>query len=182
VPPPFTPRPPPSALRGSNLDAQRDWGHARDYVAAMWSMLQAATPEDYVIATGETRSVRVFCEAAFAAGGFGPLRWEGAGVDEVGIAVRSGATVVRVSERYHRPAEVELLIGDPSKAVAALGFNPRATSFQARPAHAHTPLRHCCTAAHRHAALTATPLRSCHVMPRHAPIRRRWWRRWCMRT
>ena len=97
----------------SNLDAQRDWGHARDYVEAMWAMLQQATPDDFVIATGETRSVRAFCEAAFGAAGMGPLRWEGAGVDEVGLTP-AGAIVVRVSERYYRPAEVELLIGAPS--------------------------------------------------------------------
>jgi GDPmannose 4,6-dehydratase len=101
-----------------NLDAQRDWGHARDYVTAMWAMLQNDAPEDFVIATGETRSVRVFCEAAFAAGGFGPLRWEGAGVEETGVAVRTGATVVRVSERYHRPAEVDLLIGAHARVLA----------------------------------------------------------------
>lgn len=85
----------------------------------MWSMLQVDTPQDFVIATGETRSVRVFCEAAFAAGGFGTLRWEGAGLDEVGIAESTGAVVVRVLERYYRPAEVDLLIGAPVQARAA---------------------------------------------------------------
>lgn len=114
-----------------NLDARRDWGHARDYVQAMWAMLQTETPSDYVVATGETRTVRCFCDAAFAAAGLGPLTWRGAGIDEVGVSQRTGAVLVRVSERYHRPAEVELLIGDPSKAVAQLGFNPRATSFEA---------------------------------------------------
>ena len=113
-----------------NLDARRDWGHARDYVAAMWAMLQADAPRDYVIATGETRTVRSFCDAAFAAAGLGALRWSGAGTDEVGVSVRTGAVLVRVSERYYRPAEVELLIGDPSKAVRDLGFDPRATSFE----------------------------------------------------
>ena len=113
-----------------NLDARRDWGHARDYVTAMWAMLQAEEASDYVIATGETRTVRCFCEAAFAAAGLGQLLWRGTGTDEVGLSARTGAVLVRVSERYYRPAEVELLIGDPSKAVRELGFDPRATSFE----------------------------------------------------
>ena len=113
-----------------NLDARRDWGHARDYVTAMWAMLQADVAADYVIATGETRTVRCFCEAAFAAAGLGALLWRGAGAAEVGVSARTGAVLVRVSERYYRPAEVELLIGDPSKAVRELGFDPRATSFE----------------------------------------------------
>jgi len=112
-----------------NLEAQRDWGHARDYVQAMHAMLQQPVADDYVIATGETRSVRTFCEAAFAAGGLGPLRWEGAGLEEVGISAPTGQVVVRVSERYTRPAEVELLVGNPAKAVAVLGFVPQATPF-----------------------------------------------------
>jgi GDPmannose 4,6-dehydratase len=77
-------------------------------------MLQADTPDDYVVATGETRSVRAFCEAAFAAGGLGPITWRGAGVDEEGVCDTTGAVLIRVSERYYRPAEVELLIGAPS--------------------------------------------------------------------
>ena len=113
-----------------NLDARRDWGHARDYVHAMWAMLQAESAADYVIATGETRTVRCFCEAAFAAAGLGQLLWRGAGAAEVGVSARTGAVLVRVSERYYRPAEVELLIGDPAKAVRELGFDPRATSFE----------------------------------------------------
>ncbi len=79
----------------------------------MWAMLQTESPDDFVVATGETRSVRAFCDAAFAAGGLGPLRWEGAGAAELGVSVPTGAVVVRVSERYYRPAEVELLIGKP---------------------------------------------------------------------
>jgi len=96
-----------------NLDARRDWGHARDYVTAMHAMLQVDTPQDFVIATGETRTVRSFCEAAFSAAGMGAIVWCGAGAQEVGVSQRNGAVLVRVAERYYRPAEVELLIGAP---------------------------------------------------------------------
>ena len=113
-----------------NLDTTRDWGHARDYVVAMHAMLQLPTPEDFVVATGETRSVRSFCEAAFAAGGLGKLSWAGTGLDEVGV-LPDGRCVVRLSGEFTRPSEVDALIGDPSKAIKVLGFNPRATSFEA---------------------------------------------------
>ena len=110
-----------------NMDAQRDWGHTRDYVEGMYLMLQQDEPEDYVLATGHTNSVRAFVELAFAAAGM-PLTFEGEGVDEVG---RDTGGVVRceVSTDFYRPAEVELLIGSPAKAKAKLGWVP-ATSFE----------------------------------------------------
>ncbi len=107
-----------------NLDAQRDWGHARDYVEAQWLMLQQETPEDYVIATGEQHSVREFVEAVCQELGIA-LAWEGSGVDEVGRDLRSGHLIVRVDPRYFRPAEVETLLGDASKARQQLGWQPR---------------------------------------------------------
>ncbi len=110
-----------------NLDAKRDWGHARDYVEAMWLMLQQETPDDYVIATGETRSVREFVEAAAAAAGM-DIEWSGEGTEEVGRDKRSGAIVVDVDPSFYRPAEVDLLLGDPTKARTVLGWAPR-TSF-----------------------------------------------------
>lgn len=106
-----------------NLDAQRDWGFAGDYVEAMWLMLQADVPDDYVIATGETHSVREFCELAFAEADL-PIHWEGAGVDEVGLGP-DGHILIRVDPRYFRPAEVDLLLGDPSKAYRELGWKPK---------------------------------------------------------
>jgi GDPmannose 4,6-dehydratase len=109
-----------------NLDARRDWGFAGDYVDAMWRMLQVPVPEDYVIATGETHSVREFCEMAFAHVGL-PLTWDGQGVDERGIGP-TGQTLVRVDPRYFRPAEVDLLLGDATKARVELGWEP-STSF-----------------------------------------------------
>ncbi len=106
-----------------NLDARRDWGHARDYVAGMWAMLQAAEPEDYVLATGAMHSVREFVEAAFAHVGVS-LVWEGEGVDERGFHAGTGQCLVEVDAAYFRPAEVEELLGDPSKAKAGLGWEP----------------------------------------------------------
>jgi GDPmannose 4,6-dehydratase len=106
-----------------NLDAKRDWGFAGDYVDAMWMMLQAPQADDYVIATGETHSVREFCEVVFAHLGL-PLRWEGAGTDERGIDPE-GRVLVEVDPRYFRPAEVDLLLGDASKARRELGWRPR---------------------------------------------------------
>jgi GDPmannose 4,6-dehydratase len=127
-----------------NLDAKRDWGHARDYVRMQWLMLQQDQPEDYVIATGEQHSVREFCDLAFAELGI-QLRWEGEGVKEVGIvenagigrqepgnrksAVEIGQVVIRIDPRYFRPTEVDSLLGDPSKARQKLGWIPE-ISFQ----------------------------------------------------
>jgi GDPmannose 4,6-dehydratase len=104
-----------------NLDAKRDWGHARDFVEGMWRILQHPEPDDYVLATGETRAVREFVEKAFAQTGV-TVHWKGAGVDEQGIDAKSGRVLVRVDPRYFRPTEVDLLIGDPSKARAKLGW------------------------------------------------------------
>lgn len=112
-----------------NLDSKRDWGYARDYVECMWLMLQHDTPEDFVIATGEMHSVREFCTMAFVEAGIN-LRWEGEGVDEKGIDVATGKTLVEVDPKYFRPAEVEQLLGDPTKAKELLGWNPTKTSFQ----------------------------------------------------
>jgi GDPmannose 4,6-dehydratase len=107
-----------------NLDARRDWGYARDYVEAMWRMLQADEADDYVIATGEAHSVREFCERAFARADL-PLRWEGDGVEETGLHdVPGGRALVQVDPRYFRPAEVDLLQGDASKARRQLGWKP----------------------------------------------------------
>ena len=112
-----------------NLDAKRDWGHSQDYVRAMWLMLQQEQPDDYVIATGETRSVREFAECAFRAVGI-EIEWQGEGADTVGINKENGKTVVRVDPAFFRPAEVELLLGDPSKAERVLGWK-REISFDA---------------------------------------------------
>jgi GDPmannose 4,6-dehydratase len=111
-----------------NLDARRDWGHARDYVDGMWLMLQQDEPDDYVLATGETRSVRAFVERAFACVGR-EIAWRGRGVDEVGVDAQTGAQLIRVDPRYFRPTEVDLLQGDPAKARERLGWRHR-TSFE----------------------------------------------------
>jgi GDPmannose 4,6-dehydratase len=110
-----------------NLEAKRDWGHARDYVEGMHAILQADKPDDFVLATGETRSVREFIELAFAEVGRG-IEWRGKGVEETGIDKRSGKAVVQIDPTYFRPTEVDLLIGDASKARATLGWKPK-TSF-----------------------------------------------------
>jgi GDPmannose 4,6-dehydratase len=104
-----------------NLDAQRDWGHARDYVAAMWMMMQQPVPDDYVIATGEAHSVREFVEKAFAHVGR-KIVWQGKDEQERGIEASTGKTLVEVDPRYFRPTEVEYLIGDPAKARNKLGW------------------------------------------------------------
>lgn len=141
-----------------NLDAQRDWGHAQDYVLCMWLMLQQKQADDFVIATGVTTTVRKFAELAFQAAGL-PLRygitlthtvkpsvyfctnslqtfhyrWEGSGVNEEGMVVsgpKKDKVVVKVDARYFRPTEVDLLLGDPAKARKVLGWDPSATSLQ----------------------------------------------------
>ncbi|EIM87488.1 GDP-mannose 4,6-dehydratase [Stereum hirsutum FP-91666 SS1] len=112
-----------------NMDAQRDWGHARDYVEGMWRMLQQPGPQDFVLATGETHPVREFVEKSFAIVGT-TLRWEGSGESEQGICTKTGKTLVKVDARYFRPAEVELLLGNPAKADRELGWK-RTTTFDA---------------------------------------------------
>jgi GDPmannose 4,6-dehydratase len=107
-----------------NLDARRDWGHARDYIEAQWLMLQQESPEDFVIATGEQYSVRDFVNAAAAELG-GSIRWEGSGVDEKGYDAETGKCIVAVDPRYFRPTEVETLLGDASKAKVRLGWTPK---------------------------------------------------------
>ncbi|KAJ1301174.1 hypothetical protein OPQ81_003585 [Rhizoctonia solani] len=109
-----------------NLDAQRDWGHAKDYVEGMWRILQQDTPEDFVLATGETHPVREFVEKAFAVVGV-QVKWEGEGTDEVGKDAANGNVIVRVDPRYFRPAEVDLLLGTPKKAEAKLGWKRKVT-------------------------------------------------------
>jgi GDPmannose 4,6-dehydratase len=104
-----------------NLDAKRDWGHARDYVRGMWMILQQEKPDDYVLATGETHTVRSFVEKAFARVDI-TIEWKGTGVEEKGICARTGRVLVEIDPRYFRPTEVDLLIGDPSKAQKRLGW------------------------------------------------------------
>jgi len=110
-----------------NLDASRDWGHARDYVLGMWMILQQDKPDDYVLATGETHTVREFVELAFAATGR-RIGWRGKGIEENGVDAKSGETLVKIDARYFRPTEVDVLHGDPSKARAKLGWKHK-TSF-----------------------------------------------------
>ena len=113
-----------------NLDSLRDWGHARDYVEMQWRMLQQeGPPEDFVIATGRQESVRRFIELTAVALGWGALEWEGQGLEEVGRR-KTGEVVVRIDPRYFRPAEVETLLGDPSKAHEKLGWKPTTTLEQ----------------------------------------------------
>ena len=107
-----------------NLDSQRDWGHAKDFVEAMWLILQQDEPDDYVIATGKQYSVRQFIEYGAAELGI-DIEWQGSGVDEVGIDRKSGSQVVAVDPRYFRPAEVQTLLGDPSKAKTKLGWEAK---------------------------------------------------------
>jgi GDPmannose 4,6-dehydratase len=103
-----------------NLDSQRDWGHAKDYVRGMWLMLQQEVPQDYVLATGETHTIKSFVEKAFLYKGF-TISWSGQGVDEIGKD-QNGVVRVRVDPKHFRPCEVELLLGDPSKAIKELGW------------------------------------------------------------
>jgi len=116
----------PEILYIGNLDAKRDWGHAQDYVEAMWLMLQQDTPDDFVIATGETHSVREFLELAFAEIDI-TITWVGTGLEEKGINAQNGKTLICVDERYFRPTEVELLLGDATKAYEKLGWKPKTT-------------------------------------------------------
>jgi len=109
-----------------NLDARRDWGYAKDYVEAMWLMLQQDQPEDFVIATGETHTVRELCDRAFTRAGI-ELVWEGNGADEHGVDRKTGKVRVEIDRRYMRPTEVELLLGDSTKAKQKLGWTPRTT-------------------------------------------------------
>jgi GDPmannose 4,6-dehydratase len=104
-----------------NMDAKRDWGHARDYVEGMWRIVQQPEPDDYVLATGEAHSVREFVELAFAEVGR-KIEWRGAGVEECGIDVASGEVIVKIDTRYFRPTEVDYLLGDASKAHRVLGW------------------------------------------------------------
>lgn len=112
------------AIELGNMDAKRDWGHAQDYVEAMWLMLQQPVPEDFVIATGETHSIREFVVLACAELGIG-TRWKGSGADEVCLDAATGQCIVRVNPEFYRPAEVDVLIGDARKAQDQLGWRPR---------------------------------------------------------
>jgi GDPmannose 4,6-dehydratase len=113
-----------SQLFLGNLDARRDWGHARDYVEGMWLMLQQAEPDDYVLATGESHSVREFVEGAFAHVGR-RIEWRGSGVEEIGMDAKSNQPLVSIDPRYFRPTEVEQLLGNPAKAKRKLGWAHR---------------------------------------------------------
>lgn len=112
-----------------NLSALRDWGYAKDYVECMWLILQQEKPDDFVVATGEAHSVRDFCTLAFKYAGI-ELKWQGEGVNEQGVDVKTGRVLVEVDPKFFRPAEVEQLLGDPTKAQKELGWNPRKTSFE----------------------------------------------------
>lgn len=114
-------------LELGNMDAKRDWGHSKDYVKAMWLMLQQETPDDYVIATNETRSVREFVEEAFKCVDI-KIKWQGEGVNEIGIDIDTNNVVVKINPKFYRPAEVDILLGDPSKAEKNLGWK-REISF-----------------------------------------------------
>jgi len=114
------------SLSIGNLDAKRDWGYAPEYCEGMWKMLQVEKPDDYVMATGETHTVREFIEESFAVLGE-EIIWEGKGIDEKGILKSSGKVVIKINPRYFRPTEVDLLIGDPTKAKNELGWKPKVT-------------------------------------------------------
>lgn len=112
-----------------NLDSKRDWGHAKDYVEAMWLMLQEETPKDFVIATGETHSVREFVEAAFDVIGR-KIEWRGQGVDEVGVEKGTDVVRIKINPKYFRPTEVDLLLGDATKAREELGWKPKVSFLE----------------------------------------------------
>jgi len=111
-------------LELGNLDSKRDWGYAKEFVKAMWLILQQEKPEDFVIATGETHSVREFVEASCRELGIN-LQWQGQGLDEIGIDKDSGEIIIKINPRYFRPSEVDILIGDPSKAKEKLNWEPK---------------------------------------------------------
>lgn len=115
-----------STLYLGNLDAKRDWGHARDFIEGMWLMLQQEQGDDYVLATGRQATVRQFTELAFSEAGM-PIRWEGSGESEKGLCVNTGETLVEIDPRYYRPAEVETLVGDATKAEKVLGWKAQIT-------------------------------------------------------
>ena len=112
-----------------NLDSIRDWGYAKDYVECMWLMLQQDKPDDYVIASGEKRTVREFVDAAFKCVGI-ELEWRGSGLEEQGVDKATGRVLVDVDPRFFRPSDVDYLLGDPTKAREKLGWDPRKTSFE----------------------------------------------------
>lgn len=116
-------------LQLGNMDSLRDWGYAKDYVECMWLILQQDIPDDFVIATGEQHTVRDFTEKAFRAVGI-ELRWEGKGIDEKGIDIKTGKVLVEVNEKWYRPTDVDNLWGDPTKAKTVLGWNPQKTSYE----------------------------------------------------
>jgi len=109
-----------------NMDSKRDWGHAKDYVNAMWLMLQQSNADDYVISTGETRTIREFAEVAFSHIDM-KIKWQGSGIDETGIDENSGKTVIKINPKYYRPAEVDLLVGNSQKAEQELGWRREIT-------------------------------------------------------
>lgn len=113
-----------------NINSLRDWGHAKDYVEGMWRMLQQEKPDDFVLATGEMHTVKEFVEKAFKVVNV-EIKWEGQEENEVGKDAKTGRVLVRVDPKYYRPAEVELLLGDPTKAQTELGWDPKQTSFEA---------------------------------------------------
>ena len=110
-------------LKMGNIDSKRDWGHAKDYVYGMWLMMQANSPDDFVLATGETHSVREFIEKAFLYKGI-KIAWRGTGVDEVGYGLDDGRVYIKIDANYYRPTEVDLLLGDATKAKEILGWTP----------------------------------------------------------
>ena len=107
-----------------NLDSKRDWGYAPEYVEGMWLMLQQDKPDDFVLATGEAHTVREFVQIAFEKLGI-KIKWEGQGIDELGINQDNGEVIVKVDPKYFRPTEVDILLGDPSKAKRKLGWEPK---------------------------------------------------------
>jgi GDPmannose 4,6-dehydratase len=107
-----------------NIDSKRDWGHAKDYVEGMWLMMQQETPEDYVLATGQTSSVREFCNLVFQNVGI-ELEWIGEGADEKGINKANGRTIIQIDKKYYRPTEVDILLGYATKAKRELNWSPK---------------------------------------------------------